>query len=735
MVRFFLTALVTMTSSSCGAVAAHKDPSILFAIAAAVIDWAGLLCIFSMPLTVPLAIRALLQNREEDAAAAIPPLIGCAYIALFSTIHDLTDLGQAVVRTLTFYRPAYSIAFLLFFLLLAAGGGVIIAGASVAEKKLLLRCEKAASEIQRGGISRSQIICIFADLLHGIGELDRLLIFRRRVYENLHLIGATIWGNRPAPSRMAVVRRKTRAAVERSCLWDAEDIKRNIIALVDDKQILTNIASAQDATEDMRSAALAKIDDKDAFSKIAQHGADAHIRKEAVKQLTDQRELGQIAATDSNRDVRLAAVAGITDQRVLEDVVNTSGDFETRKAAVKRIQDKNALASIVLNRQRVDDSDNQIRLSVLGRIDDPAVLADLAKTDPCAKIRTDAVRRLDDETVLAEVARSDSDPETRKAAVEKLDDETVLAEVARSDSNAEIRTDAVRRLDDETVLAEVARSDSDPETRKAAVGKLDDETVLAEIARSDSHADVRAAAVGQLTDKRVLDSISKNDADNDVRTMALRKLGKGACGFCGKIYDQRDAQVGLERAGAMICRSCVADGLEIIDSSIPRGAGGIRPGNKTPNPADTRCAFCQSGASRKLVGGMAIYICDECLDAAGSDGSVGEVAPQAIVAQLNTILRKDISNAAGSDGSVGGVTPQAIVAHLDTILREDISNEEKLNLLTIAVMGLAELGFGEIAQEMLATVEEMRRAESYWPKERLSQRLDEFASLIKRHVG
>jgi hypothetical protein len=85
--------------------------------------------------------------------------------------------------------------------------------------------------------------------------------------------------------------------------------------------------------------------------------------------------------------------------------------------------------------------------------DDPAVLADLAKSAPDARVRAEALLRVKDPAVLAEMVRREQDAGVRRAVVPRLMDEKVLRELAQNDADdvvkqlAGARADTLRTVD------------------------------------------------------------------------------------------------------------------------------------------------------------------------------------------------------------------------------------------------------------------------------------------------
>ena len=79
--------------------------------------------------------------------------------------------------------------------------------------------------------------------------------------------------------------------------------------------------------------------------------------------------------------------------------------------------------------------------------DDPAVLADLAKSAPDARVRTEALLRVKDSAVLAEMVRKEQDASVRRTVVGRLVDEAVLTDLAQNDPDDVVKQFASARVE------------------------------------------------------------------------------------------------------------------------------------------------------------------------------------------------------------------------------------------------------------------------------------------------
>lgn len=141
-------------------------------------------------------------------------------------------------------------------------------------------------------------------------------------------------------------------------------------------------------------------------------------------------------------------------------------------------------------------------------------------------VRVAAVYELggEDLEALHALAREDAEARVRRAAVSRIDEVALLGEIARTDPDEDVRSEAVRGLagiaaeaDDVTQAIEASR-------QLVALGRMR-EIVL--VARDSSSADVRAAVVDLLEDQKALGSISRHAQDGSTRLRALARLAGG----------------------------------------------------------------------------------------------------------------------------------------------------------------------------------------------------------------
>jgi hypothetical protein len=163
----------------------------------------------------------------------------------------------------------------------------------------------------------------------------------------------------------------------------------------------------------------------------------------------------------------------------------------------------------------------------------------------------------DEGDVLRALAREDAEARVRRAAVARLDDVAILGEVARTDPDADVRTEAARQLTglgaetrDSVKATEVAR-------QLIECGRFKEVVVLV---RESSHAEVRAAVVDLIDDPKSLGSISRHARDGATRGRALARLHDPdeLFGVSVKAEHTDVAVAALERVGDTDALSAIA---------------------------------------------------------------------------------------------------------------------------------------------------------------------------------
>ena len=175
-----------------------------------------------------------------------------------------------------------------------------------------------------------------------------------------------------------------------------------------------------------------------------------------------------------------------------------------------------------------EDAEPRVRRAAVARIDDAAMLGEIARTDPDEEVRAEALRG------LAGIAAEAVDPAQAVGAVRQLmalgrAKDIVL--VARDSSSAEVRAAVVDLVEDQKSLVAISRHAQDSSTRLRALARLSDRGDVLNVALKAEHTDTAVAALERITDAESLTAISQR-ARNKVaarRSRAkLRVMGEAA---------------------------------------------------------------------------------------------------------------------------------------------------------------------------------------------------------------
>jgi len=128
------------------------------------------------------------------------------------------------------------------------------------------------------------------------------------------------------------------------------------------------------------------------------------------------------------------------------------------------------------------------------------------------------------ERLKAQPGWKDQDPKIRRAAVRHLDDPLVVAALARDDPDHQVREEATG------VLLGLALENPKETDGLRAVAALDDVKHLLQVARSAAHESVSGEALRRLTDAKALGSVARHGRHAATRLDALARLVESSAG-------------------------------------------------------------------------------------------------------------------------------------------------------------------------------------------------------------
>src|SRR5688572_3869349 len=138
-------------------------------------------------------------------------------------------------------------------------------------------------------------------------------------------------------------------------------------------------------------------------------------------------------------------------------------------------------------------------------------------------VRAAAVYELgpDEGDTLRALAREDAEARVRRAAVTRLDDIALLGEIARTDPDEDVRADAIRGLAGLAAEADDVGNATEAVRQLVGLGRGKEVVV---VARENQNPAVRAAVVELIDEPKSLGAVSRHAPDGQTRLRALARL-------------------------------------------------------------------------------------------------------------------------------------------------------------------------------------------------------------------
>jgi hypothetical protein len=339
----------------------------------------------------------------------------------------------------------------------------------------------------------------------------------------------------------AVRRLSDSAALGRvATLSDDFGVRLSAIERVSDQALLERLASDPKLDIPLRTAAIGRMTDQQVLFQIAVETREYSLALPAIRMITDQtlvlrlffkgrwREtaVGQLHDEVSILEAAEWACAGFN--------LDMLHDEEACEALIRKLPVAGAVKQLAATAGKNSNAPLSPRLiaAFLERAKKFDILEDVAAGARSYGLRTAAMEILLGRAGadgLAAMARSGRTPQARLAALERLQDEALLAEIAGRDADASVRRRAVQKITRQDVLASVARRDADDMVRTAAVARLEDQAALSAVAiHGSGFPFARVTAVGRLTDPRLLAEVVLEADDWSLRRTAFGKLDNAA---------------------------------------------------------------------------------------------------------------------------------------------------------------------------------------------------------------
>ncbi len=173
--------------------------------------------------------------------------------------------------------------------------------------------------------------------------------------------------------------------------------------------------------------------------------SNPQVRRKAILEMEGPDSgpiLRRILGGDPDPDVRITAVVKVADPRVLDEVTRTDPEPGVVEAARNRLHDY-YLDQIL----RDPDMEDGARVGLLDHLSEEALVARVAAEAPSPEVRTAAVERIETPAVIRRITRSNCGLKPGLAAVHRLEHVDDLRWVAKNATNKKVRRAAETKAD------------------------------------------------------------------------------------------------------------------------------------------------------------------------------------------------------------------------------------------------------------------------------------------------
>jgi hypothetical protein len=193
-------------------------------------------------------------------------------------------------------------------------------------------------------------------------------------------------------------------------------------------------------------------------------------------------------------------------------------DPAVRAAAVYELGPEESDALRTLARE---DAEARVRRAAVARLDDPVVLADIARTDPDEDVRSEATRNLAGLGAEADDAGRATEVVRHLVSLGRLKEAVVIA---RENATPAVRSAVVEAIDDARSLGSISRHAPDSATRLAALARVTDRDEVVNVALKSEHTDSAVAALERIEDAESLGAIAQRARNKVAARRARTKM-------------------------------------------------------------------------------------------------------------------------------------------------------------------------------------------------------------------
>lgn len=267
-------------------------------------------------------------------------------------------------------------------------------------------------------------------------------------------------------------------------------VKNANIEISKQKAIVSDLAK-NDSHENVRRAAIERIDDQELLLIIAKNDESAKVRKAALRKITNKKVLEEILVSEKVDYVKEVAVKKINDVGILAEMLKKNAFGRAESLALRKIMNRKDLGDIAKNQELLYEiAENSMDLNTIKEaisgITDVNLLRQLITNNPPKTTKQDAIERLGyqistiyspsndsvQQEIFVEIIEKHSDIDVRKSVVNKIKEEDILIELFKKVPEQVIKTTIIKKIDDKKTLIDIACKDISTHLRENAIIRL-----------------------------------------------------------------------------------------------------------------------------------------------------------------------------------------------------------------------------------------------------------------------
>ena len=317
-----------------------------------------------------------------------------------------------------------------------------------------------------------------------------------------------------------------------------------------DQDILKDHA-LNDSSPIARMNAAGKVQDQETLKEIALNDSDKWVRTTALSKIQDLNFFRGLMNTDryyprmlvdltDNEDILFELA--MNDETYIGDYMQSRSmpsrryinPYQVRQLALEKLKSEEYFIRLFESMDDIKDGAYlfsgpnlaimDLLTQIIGHIENQDMLEGIATGDSEKNVRIAAIRKIESGDMLADLALNDRLYEIRSEAVKSANcDEETLKKVIMTDGHRHVIAEAIKNpnLSDIDFLEGLAFSERNVINPKVVIERINDESVLVKIAYESPNAKARCLAAYRLTDEGILKEIALNDDDSEVKKHAL----------------------------------------------------------------------------------------------------------------------------------------------------------------------------------------------------------------------